>query len=150
MWLYAQLAVSKHYEREAKAGARKIVSVEKERDEVSSLHPQVGKDKEAMEEDYQKALELIFAYGYKCCVFKHICGDHSEVLDGMLDSSNLLPLEFFVNPRCLPATAATEATIAEVDQNEAAKEPEKIAFAEDQSRSLSFFFFLPLFFFLKF
>ena len=34
------------------------------KDEVSSLHSQVGKDKEAMEEDYQKALEVIFAYGY--------------------------------------------------------------------------------------
>ena len=34
------------------------------KDEVSSLHSQAGKDKEAMEEDYQKALELIFAYGY--------------------------------------------------------------------------------------
>ena len=34
------------------------------KDEVSFLHSQVGKDKEAMEEDYQKALKLIFAYGY--------------------------------------------------------------------------------------
>ena len=32
--------------------------------EVSSLHSQASKDKEAMEEDYQKALEVIFAYGY--------------------------------------------------------------------------------------
>ena len=34
------------------------------KDEVSSLHSQAGKDKVAMEEDYQKALEVIFAYGY--------------------------------------------------------------------------------------
>ena len=34
------------------------------KDEMSSLHSQVGKDKEAMKEDYQKALEVIFAYGY--------------------------------------------------------------------------------------
>ena len=46
------------------------------KDEVSSLQSQAYKDKEAMEEDYQKALELIFAYGYRCCMFKHnICGD---------------------------------------------------------------------------
>ena len=46
------------------------------KDEVSSFHSQVGKDKEAMEEDYQKTLELIFAYGYGCCMFKdNICGD---------------------------------------------------------------------------
>ena len=31
------------------------------KDEVSSLHSQAGKDKEAMEEDYQEALELIFS-----------------------------------------------------------------------------------------
>ena len=30
------------------------------KDEVSSLHSQASKDEEAMEEDYQKALELIF------------------------------------------------------------------------------------------
>ena len=79
------------------------------KDEVSSLHSQVGKDKEAMEEDYQNALELIFAYGYVCCVFKHnICGDHLEVPDGMLDSSNPLSPEFFVNPKCPPALVATK------------------------------------------
>ena len=41
------------------------------KDKVCSLQSQAGKDKEAMEEDYQKALEVIFAYGYGCCVFKH-------------------------------------------------------------------------------
>ena len=46
------------------------------KDEVSSFHSYAGKDKEAMEDDYKKALELIFSYGYECCVFKHnICGD---------------------------------------------------------------------------
>ena len=69
------------------------------RDEVSSLHSEAGRDKEAMEEDYQKALELIFIYGYGCCAFKHnICGDQLEVPDGMPDSFNPLPPEFFVNP----------------------------------------------------
>ena len=46
------------------------------KDVVSSLHSQSNKDKEAMEEEYQKALEVIFAYGYGCCVLKHnICRD---------------------------------------------------------------------------
>ena len=46
------------------------------KDEVSFVQSQAGKDKEAMEEDYQKALESIFSYGYGCCAFKHnICGD---------------------------------------------------------------------------
>ena len=53
-----------------------LLEIETAKDEVSSFHSQAGKDKEAMEKDYQKALEVIFAYGYGCCVFKHnICGD---------------------------------------------------------------------------
>ena len=42
-----------------------------EKDEVSSLQSQAGKDKETMEEDYQKALKVIFSYGYGWCMFKH-------------------------------------------------------------------------------
>ena len=60
--------------------------------EVSSLQSQAYKDKAAMEEGYQKALELIFAYGYRCCMFKHnICCDQLEVPDGMPDSTDPLP-----------------------------------------------------------
>ena len=33
---------------------------------MSSLQSQANKEIVAMEEDYQKALELIFAYDYKC------------------------------------------------------------------------------------
>ena len=81
-----------------------------------------------MKEDYQKDLELIFAYGYKCCMFKHnICGDQPEVLEGMLDSFDPLLPEFFVNPRCPPVSTATKATTAGVDQSEAVEEPERSA-----------------------
>ena len=63
-----------------------------------------------MEEDYQKASEMIVAYGYECCMFKHnICGDQLEVPYDMLDSSDPLPLKFFKNPRCPPVPKATEA-----------------------------------------
>ena len=63
------------------------------KDEVSSLHSQAGRNKEAIEKEYQKALEVIF--------FKHnICEDHLEVSEGMLDSADLLPPGFFMNPRC--------------------------------------------------
>ena len=41
-----------------------LLELETSKDEVSSLHSQAGKDKEAIKEDYQKALELIFTYGY--------------------------------------------------------------------------------------
>ena len=53
-----------------------MLEIRAEKDEVSYLQSQADKDKESMEEDYEKALELIFAYVYGCCAFKHnICGD---------------------------------------------------------------------------
>ena len=74
-----------------------------------------------MEKDYQKALEVIFVYGYGWCVVKHnICGDRLEILDGMSDSANVLPPEFFGNLGSPPAQAATEAIVTEVPLNEAA------------------------------
>ena len=37
-----------------------LLEIRATKDDMSSLHSQAGMDKEAMEEDYQKALELIF------------------------------------------------------------------------------------------
>ena len=54
-------------------------------------------------------------------MFKHnIYGDQPKFLNDMPDSSNLFPLEFFLNPRCPSALAAIEATKTEVDKNEVA------------------------------
>ena len=53
-----------------------------------------------MVEDYQKALEKIFTYGYGCYVFKHgIRGDGPRIPDDMPDSSDPFPLEFFYESR---------------------------------------------------
>ena len=104
------------------------------KDEVSSLDSQAGKDKEAMEEDYQKALELIFTYDYGCYVFKHnICGDQPEVSDGMSDSFDPLLLDFFVNPKCPPTLVATKVMKTKVDQGKAIKEHEKSSFIGNRS-----------------
>ena len=98
------------------------------------LHSQDGKNNEAMEEDYHKALELIFTYGYGCCAFKHnICRDQPKVPNGMPDSSDPLHPEFFMNPRCSLTLVATETTTAEADPSEAAKELERIAYVKDLS-----------------
>ena len=106
-----------------------LLEIRAAKDEVSSLQSQADKDKEAIEEDYQKALEMIFAYGYGCYVFKHnIYGNQPEVPDGMPDSSP----EFFLNPRCPSALSSTEVTTARVNRSEAAKEPKGSAFARDQ------------------
>ena len=88
------------------------------KDELSSFQSQAGKDKAAMEEDYQKVLEPIFAYGYGSYMFKHnICGDQAKVPNDIPDYSDPLPPEFFTNPRYPPTPTATEATSAEVDQS---------------------------------
>ena len=80
-----------------------LLDLEASRDETFSLHSHTGKDKEAMVEDYQKALEKIYPYDYKYCVFKHgICGDRPRIPDDMPDSANPLPLEFFANLGCPP------------------------------------------------
>ena len=72
---------------------------------------------------------MIFAYGYECCVFKHnICGDQPEILDGMPDSFDSLPPEFFVNPRCPSTLVAIKVTVAELDQSKGTKKPTKSAF----------------------
>ena len=132
------LAVAKEAKRRAEVEAARLVvertslflEIGVAEDEVSSLQSQADKGKEAMEKDYQKALELIFAYGYECCMFKHnICGDHPKFPDGMPDIFEPLPLEFFMDPRCPPAPVAIEAIVAEVDKSEATKEPEVSALA---------------------
>ena len=80
-----------------------LLELEVSKGEVSSLHARVGKDKEAMEKDYQKALELIFAYGYGCCKFKHsIYEDRPEILNDMSDSTNPLHSEFFCQSEVPP------------------------------------------------
>ena len=62
--------VAEEAKRKAKAAHLEVkqtsllLEVRTAKDEVFSLYSQAGKDKEAMEEDYQKALELIFAYDY--------------------------------------------------------------------------------------
>ena len=110
-----------------------LLKLEASKDEVSSLHSQVAKDKEAMEEDYQKALELIFAYGYGCCAFKHsICEDQPEIPDGMPDSANPLPPEFFVNPRCPSAPITVEVKAVDIDMGEATKDTEEDVVIEEQ------------------
>ena len=78
-----------------------LLELEASKDEVSSLHSQMRKDKGAMGEDYHKALEQILAYGYRCYAFKHsICGDHPGIPDGIPNSTDPLPPEFFANLGC--------------------------------------------------
>ena len=104
------------------------------KDEISSFHSQVGKDKEAMKKDYQKAMEVIFAYDYGGCTLKHnIYGDQPKFSDGIHDSSDFFPPEFFVSPKRPLVPATTEDTSVEAHPSKVAKEPEENAFSRDQS-----------------
>ena len=95
--------------------------------EVSGLQSQAGKDKEALEGEYQRGLEVIFDYGYGCCAFEHnICGSQPVVPNCKPNTSNLLPLEFFINPRCPTTPTTFEAATVEVDLRETTKEPTNI------------------------
>ena len=92
-----------------------MLELEASKSEVSSLHARESKDMEDLVEDYHGSLNLIFAYGYGCCAFKNnICRDRPYIPDGMPDSSNQLPPEFFDNPRCPPILPADKAIDAEV------------------------------------
>ena len=112
-----------------------LLKLKASKDEVSSLHSQEGKDKEAMKEGYQKALEMIFSYGYGCCTFKHsICGDHPEIPDDMHDSTDPLPLEFFCEPKVPPDSTTVKVKVVEIDLGEAVKNPEEGVIVEEYGR----------------
>ena len=101
-----------------------LLELKASRDEVSAFHSQAGKDKKAMVEDYQKALEQIFTYGYKCYAFKHsIRSDRPRIPNGMLDSAHPLPPKFFENLGRPSAPIAVEDKAVEVRLGEVAKDP---------------------------
>ena len=72
---------------------------------MSAIQAEALKEKNALEEAYEEAFNMIFNYGYGCCAFAHnICGSQPEVPNRMLDTSKPLSPEFFINldvPRVL-------------------------------------------------
>ena len=110
-----------------------LLELEASKDEVSSLHSQVRKDIEAMGEDYHKALEQIFSYGYRSYAFKHnIYGDQPGIPDGMPDSTDPLPQEFFANLGCPSVLIATKTKAIEVHLGEAVKDSVEDTVVEEQ------------------
>ena len=75
-------------------------------------------------EDYQKALDHIFAYGHGCCAFKHsIHGDWPGIPDDMPDSVDPLSSEFFCKSGVPLGLTAFKAKAVEVHLVEEAKGP---------------------------
>ena len=105
-----------------------LLELETCKDEVSVIPVKALKDKRALEEAYEEGFDVIFNYGYGCCDFTHnICESQPEVPDGMPDTSKLLSLEFFINPRCPPSAVSAEAASIDVRPCEMTNAPEREA-----------------------
>ena len=71
----------------------------------------------------------------------NICSDQPKVPDGMPDSFDQLPPEFFMNPKCPSARAPIEATETEAGHRkmvEKAKDLERSAPVKDFARTSKF------------
>ena len=78
------------------------------KDDFAALREKVVVDREAMEAEFVASGDMLFNYGYGCCVFTHnICRSKPQILDGTSDPSVSLTPEFFTNPRCPPSTSST-------------------------------------------
>ena len=75
------------------------------KDDFVALRGKVVADREAMEAEFDASGDMLFNYGYGCCVFTHnLCGSKPQIPDGMPDPSVPLTLKIFTNPRCPPST----------------------------------------------
>ena len=77
-----------------------------------------------MEEEFDASSDVIFNYGYGCCAFAHdICGSKPMILAGMPDTSEPLPPEFFINPRCPPSASSNPPAAATIREEPPASSP---------------------------
>ena len=73
------------------------------KDDFVAFRENVVADRETMEAEFDASGDMLFNYGYGCCVFTHnICGSKPQIPDGMPDPSVPLTPDFFANPRCPP------------------------------------------------
>ena len=70
---------------------------------------------------------MIFNYGYGCAFAHNICGSQPVVTDWMPNTSKPLPLNLFINPRCLSGVVPAEATTSDVRPGEEMIMPEREA-----------------------
>ena len=85
-----------------------IMELGADKEELAAFWAKETTKRKAMEEEFDASSDVIFNYGYDCCAFAHdICGSKPMILAGMPDTSELLRLEFFINPRC-PLSASSD------------------------------------------
>ena len=83
-----------------------IMEVGVGKEELSTFPTKETAQREVMKAEFDASSDVIFNYGYGCCDFVHdICGSKPMILAGMPNTTELLPLEFFINPRCPPSAS---------------------------------------------
>ena len=93
-----------------------IIELGAGKEELAAFQAKAAVDRMAMEEEFDANSDVIFNYGYGCCAFAHdICGSKPMIPAGMPDTSEPLPLEFFVNPRCPPSASSDPSAVVAVD-----------------------------------
>ena len=77
------------------------------KDEFAAFREKAIADRESMEAEFDSSGDVLFNYGYGCCVFTHnICGSKPQIPDGMQDPSVPLTPEFFANPHFPPSVSS--------------------------------------------
>ena len=71
------------------------------KDDFAAFRDKSSAERSALEVDFDASSDMIFNYGYGCCVYEHdIHGSKPKIPSGMPDTSTPLTPEFFMNPRC--------------------------------------------------
>ena len=78
-----------------------IMELEPGKEELAAFQAKAATDRKTMEEEFDASSDVIFNYGYGCCAFAHDIWSKPMIPTEIPDTSEPLPLEFFVNPRCL-------------------------------------------------
>ena len=84
-----------------------VMELSTTKDDFAAFREKVVVDRVSMEAEFDANGDMLFNYGYGCCVFTHnICGSKPQIPDGMPDPSIPLTPEFFANPRCPPSISS--------------------------------------------
>ena len=77
------------------------------KEELAAFQAKATAEREAMEAEFDPSSDVIFNYGCGCYAFEQdIRGSKPMIPAGMLDTTEPLPLEFFINPRCPPSASS--------------------------------------------
>ena len=81
-------------------------------------------ERKVLEKEFDASSDVIFNYGYDYCAFAHnICRSKPMIPVGMLDTSEPLPPEFFVNTRCPPSASSDPSAVATIREEPPALSP---------------------------